>query len=127
MRLLTKSFPSRSARLGNLAFVPFIILGVEWITLGRVGRITVLPIKCPQIWARVQLLGTLYVYDGLELVEVDVGEEGEDSNGDRDNKEILEQTIEKSECVSTPIWSKLGTQPIREWASEHLLEICGVA
>jgi len=53
MRLPTKSFPPSSASLGNFTFVSIVIFGIERITLGRIGGITVFPVKRPQVWARV--------------------------------------------------------------------------
>jgi hypothetical protein len=103
--------------------VSFIILRIERIALGGIGRVAVLAIKRPQVWARVQLRGTLHVDNGLEFVEVDVGEEGKHAGSNQHDKDILEQTVQEPECVSTPDRSKLGTQPIRERTSEDLLEI----
>ena len=126
MRLLTKSFPAGSARLGNFAFVSIIVLRIERIALGSVGRITVLSIKRPQVWARVQLLGTLHVYHRLELHKVDVCKESKHPRGDQDNEEILEYFVEETKGLGAPR-RKFRTKPVGEWSGEHLLEICGVA
>lgn len=105
----------------------FIILGIERIALGLVGRITVLAIKYPQIGTGVQFRDSLDVYDRLELDDVDVGKECKDSQRDSNDEQIFEQPIEKPERIRTPGGCELRAKPVRERTGECLLEIRCVA
>jgi hypothetical protein len=70
--------------------VPFIILGIERITLGLIGRITIFSVENPQIRTGVQFRDSLDIYDGLELDDVNVGKERKDTHRDSNHEQIFE-------------------------------------